>query len=225
MAETAGGEHGAHEAGDEPVLDPTAHWEDRYGERRRLWSGNPNAALVDAAGPLAPGRALDVGCGEGGDAVWLAEHGWTVAAVDVSPTAIGRAQELAGEHGVGDRIAWVVADLAGWEPDEAYALVSSCFLHSTIALPRAAILRRMAEAVAPGGHLLVVGHAEAPPWRRSHHQHDEHAFVGPDEEAAGLSLDPAAWETVTSEVRERRAAGPDGEEAMLLDSVLLLRRR
>ncbi|MDA8275997.1 MAG: class I SAM-dependent methyltransferase [Actinomycetota bacterium] len=220
---------------DAPV-DAAAFWEDRYAERRRIWSGEPNAALVDAASRLQPGRALDLGCGEGGDAVWLAEQGWQVTGVDISATAAARCRALAAERGIADdRVTWLVCDLATWDPTDRYDLVTSCFLHSPVDFPRAAVLRRAAAAVAPGGHLLVVAHADPPPWsRRNHHgvegvggghHHGPHDFPSPDDERAELGLDDGDWDIVVSEVRSRETTGPDGEQATLRDTVTLARRR
>lgn len=213
------------------------HWNQRYAERERIWSGRPNAALVDTVSPLDPGRALDLGCGEGADSIWLAEQGWTVTGIDVSTTAIERARAEAEHRDL--PIAWIAADLATWEPpagSDEFELVSACFLHSRIEFPRDEVLRRIATHVVPGGHLLLVGHAEPPPWFRGgehdHHTeehgegHDpahEHDFRGPEQELEALRLD-AAWEPLTVELRERPAVGPDGEHAVLRDTVVLLRR-
>ncbi len=205
-------------------MDASEHWERRYGERERIWSGNPNRALVTEAAGLSPGRALDLGCGEGADSVWLAEQGWRVTAVDVSATAVSRGKAWADERGIADdAIEWIVEDLEAWRPRETYALVSACFLHSRIAFERTAVLRRAAEAVKPGGHLLIVGHAEAPPWAGAH-AGEAPQFLGPDEELAALQLDDTHWTTITREKRTREATGPDGKSATLCDAVLLLRR-
>ena len=203
--------------------DPAAFWEARYAKEDQIWSGRPNHALVTTIGTLEPGRALDLGCGEGGDSVWLADQGWEVVAVDIAETAIARARGQAAAHRIPDgRITWRVQDLACWEPTETYDLVSACFLHSPVDFPRNAVLRRAAAAVAVGGHLLLVGHAEPPPWS---HDHDHHRFLGPAEEIADLRLDADAWETVVSDVRSRQASGPRGQRGTLLDAVVLLRRR
>jgi SAM-dependent methyltransferase len=188
---------------DDAPADAATFWESRYAERHRIWFGEPNAALADVASTIRPGRALDLGCGEGGDTVWLAEQGWQVTGVDISAT---------------DR----------------YDLVTSCFLHSPVDFPRAAVLRQAAAAVAPGGHLLVVAHAEPPPWSRRHHggkgeegghHHGPPDFASPDDERAALGLDDGDWDVVVSEVRSREATGPDGERATLRDAVTLARRR
>ncbi|MGC8463720.1 MAG: SAM-dependent methyltransferase [Acidimicrobiales bacterium] len=223
---------------DDGPVDAAAFWEGRYAEQHRVWSGEPNAALADAASRLRPGRALDLGCGEGGDVVWLAEQGWQVTGVDISATAVARGQSLAAERGIGDdRITWQVEDLAAWEPTDRYDLVTSCFLHSPVDFPRTAVLRRAAAAVAPGGHLLIVTHAEAPPWARRHHEdgnggdhrhahhHGHHDFPSPEDELAALDLDADEWDVVVSEVRDREATGPDGERVTLRDAVTFARRR
>lgn len=225
-------------AGEEKTEDPRQHWDARYSEREQLWSGNPNVALVATVGSLAPGRALDLGCGEGADSVWLAERGWQVTAVDVSATAIERAEGLAASHGIpGERITWVLADVASWEPAGPYDLVSACFLHSLLDFPREEVLRRAAGAVGPGGRVLVVGHAEPPPWTADHADHGgpdhggpdhgghEHRVLTPEGELAGLQLDPGEWSVEVSEVRTRAATGPDGQQAMLRDVVTFVRRR
>lgn len=205
--------------------DAVGFWESRYGERAQIWSGQPNAALAGTVADLAPGRALDLGCGEGGDSIWLAGRGWQVTAVDISATAVERASARARAEAIpDDRITWIVADLATWQPVGPYELVSACFLHSPVEFPRAEVLRRAAGTIAVGGHLLIVSHAERPPWAAVH-DHAPHAFPALDEQLAELRLDEDAWESVVSETRDRDAAGPDGERALLQDHVILLRRR
>jgi len=209
-------------------------WNKRYAERERIWSGRPNTALVDTVSPLTPGRALDLGCGEGGDSIWLAEQGWSVVGVDVSETALARARAEAEDRELD--ITWVAADLATWQPEDRFELVSACFLHSPVEFPRVAVLRRLAGRIVSGGHLLLVGHAEPPPWSRYAEQdaqeadgaHDgeghHHHFLGPEQEFETLGLGEE-WEPLTVELRERPATGPDGEHAVLRDSVVLVRRR
>jgi SAM-dependent methyltransferase len=202
-----------------PVGPAAEYWENRYRERGRTWSGRANAALVREVSGLAPGTALDLGSGEGGDALWLAHNGWSVTAVDISPTAlaVGRAAMAAG-----DVIEWIAADLAEWRPPRSYDLVTSHFLHSTVELPRERILRRAATAVAPGGTLLVVGHAGAPHW--AEHTHTAVDLPTPDELLAALELVPDEWVVQTSALVERAIEAPDGSPSSIDDSVLRLRR-
>lgn len=163
--------------------DAQTWWTERYGDAP-IWSGRPNRALVETVGALHPGRVLDLGSGEGGDALWLAEHGWRVTAVDIAPNALERGRVEAERRGLGDRVTWQQADLTTWHTDERYDLVTAAFLHSSIAFPRAAVLRAATTAVAPGGHLLVVGHAGSPSWASSgEHAHAE-PLAGPEEQVA-----------------------------------------
>src|ERR1700757_4430211 len=136
-------------------------WDERYRAHHHLWSGQPNVRLVDHAAGLTPGRALDVGCGEGGDAIWLAARGWIVTAVDVSPVGLERATANADAAGpeIATRISWRSADLFGeeWGPFTGYDLVNSQYLHMPPEA-RDLALQRLAAAAVPGGHLLVVTH-------------------------------------------------------------------
>jgi len=200
---------------------PADFWEDRYASQERVWSGTVNHALVQVASALAPGRALDLGCGEGGDVVWLAQHGWDATGVDISTTATRRATDVARAAGIpDDRIRFVAADLSTWTPTGTYDLITAGFLQSPVELPRADILRRMVGRVAPGGHLLVVAHAAMPPWANNPAHH--HTFPTPAEEVAALGLD--GWTTEIAEVRSREAIGPEGQLATLDDTVVLVRR-
>jgi SAM-dependent methyltransferase len=195
-------------------------WEDRYSGPNRVWSGGPNAMLVREVADLPPGNALDLGCGEGGDAVWLAGRGWTVTAVDISHNALARTAEHAAGAGVADRITTERHDLAQSTPTGAFDLVSACFLQTPYEFDRAAALRRLAADVTPGGRMLIVDHAAAPPWS----SHRDAVFPTPQETLAGLALDPARWSAEVVEVRPRSATGPDGQPGELFDGVLLLRR-
>lgn len=199
-------------------------WEARYAASPLVWSGRVNVQLERIAGELPAGRALDLGCGEGGDAIWLAEHGWTVVGVDISDTALHRARAEAQTRGVADRIDFQCHDLAESLPAGSFDLVSAQFLHSTVALDRPAILRRAAAAVAPGGSLLIVDHAAAPPWADAMHHHD---FPAADTVLAGLRLHPPIWETVRVGAVERTAPGRgdwEGRQVTLEDNVIWLRR-
>ncbi|WP_017581454.1 class I SAM-dependent methyltransferase [Nocardiopsis valliformis] len=135
-------------------------WNERYRSSERVWSGRPNRHLVAEAADLAPGRALDVGSGEGADALWLATRGWQVTAVDISSVALDRGAAHAAEAGEGvvDRITWLRADVTQWAPPTPpFDLVTAQFMH-LYPNPRARLFADLAAAVAPGGELLVVAH-------------------------------------------------------------------
>ncbi len=199
-------------------------WEERYSEKPRIWSGQPNVRLTEIVSGLTGSRALDLGCGEGGDAMWLAEHGWQVVAVDVSDTALARAAEDAQARGVLGRIDFQQHDLTQTLPEGPFDLVSAHFLHSMVTMDRPAILRRAAATVAPGGTLLIVDHGEAPPWAPDEVRH-HHEFPTAQEVLADLELDDTGWETVRLEPVQRDATGPDGQQGTLVDNVIQLRRR
>ncbi|WP_100811128.1 MULTISPECIES: bifunctional NAD(P)/FAD-dependent oxidoreductase/class I SAM-dependent methyltransferase [unclassified Microbacterium] len=197
------------------------------------WSGRVNATLEAIARDLEPGRALDLGCGEGGDAIWLAENGWHATGVDLSPTAIDRARTAATARGLTARTTFVVSDLStytdtdtGTDPDaktDDYDLVTASFLQSPVHLPREQILRAATELVALHGRLLIVGHAAPPAWAPPEHMRAV-VFPTPEGDLAALHLDPTRWQTLVCEVRERAATAPDGSQAVLLDSVVLVQR-
>ena len=200
-------------------------WEDRYRTQERIWSGRANAVLVEVVTPLAPGRALDLGCGEGGDAVWLAERGWHVTAVDISATALDRTVEHATAAGVADRVAVQRHELGTSFPEGEFDLVSAQFLQSPVELARDAVLRRAAQAVAPGGLLLVVEHGAMPPWGEPGEGHRHVEFPTVQETLAVLALPPDAWEVERAHAPERVATGPHGHRGVLVDNVVAARRR
>ncbi len=237
------GEHGP--AGQPAPVDtrtPAQYWEDRYGTEH-VWSGKVNATTAAVVAQLsresaAPGRALDLGCGEGADAIWLAERGWDTTGVDISTTATERARLAALEAGLpDDRIRFVAADLSAWASSPAaegdpsgglldgpFDLVTASFLHSTVELARTAILRRAADTLAPGGHLLIVSHAAPPPWASELDRHGHEELLDPAGELAALALDPDRWHTELAETRRRQVMDPEGRPAEIEDGVLLLRR-
>jgi SAM-dependent methyltransferase len=203
-----------------PEHDAHAVWEEHYAAKPQVWSGRVNVQLAAIAPELPVGRALDLGCGEGADAIWLAERGWTVVATDVSTTALSRARAAAEAAGVAERIDFQQHDLDKTFPDGPFDLVSAQFLHSTVAMDRTTILRRAAAAVAPGGSLLIVDHAAAPPWATGLHHHE---FPSAQDVVAGLDLDDQ-WRPVRVGSVDRTAVGPDGAEVTLCDNVILLNR-
>ncbi len=200
-------------------------WEERYRSMPRVWSGRPNAQLVDEVADLPPGSAVDIACGEGGDALWLAERGWTVTGVDLSQTALDRLTEAAAGAGqdVAARVRTLRSDVGDWDPGaERYDLVTSHFLHLPPA-DRAAAFARMASAVAPGGTLLVVAH-HASDLRTTIGRPDlPELFFEPSDVVA--VLEPGEWDVVVAEARPRTATDPDGREVTIRDTVVRARRR
>lgn len=193
-----------------------AYWESRYQRHGAHGSDRPNPQLVVEAGQLRPGTALDAGCGEGSNALWLAERGWLVTAVDVSGTALRRARERAESHAadVADRVDWVQADLTVWGPPvKHFDLVTVHYVHP--AGTRQELLRRLGAAVAPGGTLFVVEH--------DHSDDNARAHSSPDELAA--SLDPHGWKIEVAERRVRRDTDSHGHAITLHDAVLRARKR
>jgi len=201
--------------------DAFAAWEEHYIAKPQVWSGRVNAQLAEITAELTGTRALDLGCGEGADALWLAERGWTVVAVDVSTTALSRARAAAEARGLAQQIDFQQHDLTTGFPGGVFDLVSAQFLHSTVEMDRAALLRRAAGAVAPGGSLLIVDHGAAPPWASKIHHHE---FPSVESVLAGLDLDGTQWERVRVDAVERMAVSPDGTPVSLTDNVVWVRR-
>jgi SAM-dependent methyltransferase len=212
----------SHDELDHPQ-DPTDFWEDFYSPERRAWSGNPNQVLVDelARLPLTPSTALDLGCGTGGDGIWLARQGWTVTGVDISAAALRQAEQTARGAGVSDRTTWERVDLDHGFPDGHWDLVSSAYLQAPVALGREEILRRAAGAVAPGGTLLVIGHATAPTWVENPPAH-MHRMPAPGEVLAALDLPD--WAVERAEEVTLDSTSPDGRAGTRTDSLVRLRR-
>ena len=193
----------------------------------------PNRQLVVEAGDLAAGTALDAGCGEGADALWLGERGWRVTAVDFSPVALERGAAHADERGLADRIEWLHADLDEWTPPAGgFDLVTAHYLHARGA-DRTALFRRLAAAVAPGGTLLVVGHLITEATRSEHqHQHGhghgncpahDPELLYTAEDVAAV-LEPGEWRDVVTATRDRDPAAVERTGNPAPDTVLVARR-
>lgn len=129
-------------------------WDERYAASDLVWSAEPNHFVVTLVADLTPGTAIDVAAGEGRNALWLAEQGWVVTAVDFSSVAVERGRVRPGGHAVD----WQVADITTYAPDDQFDLVLLCYLHLPRQLMRR-VLNHAASWVAPGGHLVVIGHA------------------------------------------------------------------
>ncbi|HEY6800755.1 MAG TPA: class I SAM-dependent methyltransferase [Agromyces sp.] len=194
-------------------------WEERYSGEQKVWSGNPNPQLVAEASGLTPGTALDVGCGEGGDVIWLAQQGWWVTGADFSANGLARAAQHAAEAGVADRTDWWQVDARTFAADgRSYDLVTTHFLHPPDG-GMVEVTRRLTEAVAPGGHLLVVGHAPSGVFTHLSTSHRNAMFLA--EEL--LPALPDDFEALVVEQRPRRMVR-DGEPIEVEDATLLARR-
>ncbi|MEW2404540.1 class I SAM-dependent methyltransferase [Streptomyces sp. NPDC046862] len=202
------------------VGDPAARaeWDNRYADRQQLWSGRPNGALVAEVAGLRPGRVLDVGCGEGADAVWLARVGWEVTALDVSGVALERAAGHAREAGL--TVRWVHAALTEAAlPPASFDLVSAQY-PALLRTPDAAAERALLAAVAPGGVLLLVHHAGMDSQQAHDSGFDPADYVWPSMVAALLKDN---WEVEVDEQRPR--VSPDGGAGAHHTDDLVLRAR
>ncbi len=197
----------------------SADWDRRYAGSDLVWTANPNRFLVAEAGDLPPGRALDLACGEGRNAVWLAERGWRVVGVDFSAVALDKARRLAAARGV--EAEWVQADVVAHEPDSrGFDLVIAFYLQLRADSRRSA-LRAAAEAVAPGGALLVVAHDRTNIEDGHGGPQDPSVLYTADDVAADLEGTGLAVER--GERVERPVETPDGERTAL--DVLVRARR
>lgn len=222
-------------------LEVQAHWDKRYSEQDQMWSGKPNGTLVTEVAGLTPGRVLDVGCGEGADAIWLAGLGWDVTALEVSGVALERAAHHAADIGVTVRFVHAGMVEAALPP-ASFDLVSAQYpvLSRT---PDGVAERALMDAVAPGGVLLFVHHADMEHRHDHGHDHatddhgddhgdatddhgDEHAFdpadyVWPAQMVTALGDD---WAIEVDE-RRPRAAPESGAGAGHTDDLVLRARR
>lgn len=211
-------------AGRHALLTDQVSWDDRYRSLDQLWSGQPNPQLVTETADLPPGRALDIGSGEGADARWLAERGWLVVGVDFATVAIERASARLAVAGLADRVTWVHADVQQWVPPTGqFDLVTSHFLHLP-ADSRQLVFAHLVAAVAPGGTLLVVGHSASDIDAGSYQPDVPEMFFTAEEIAA--SLDPVEWEIVVADTHQRAAKDHDADHGIVVaDAVLRAHRR
>ena len=203
----------------EEVVDRVARWDERYTDREYLWDVGPNQFVERLLVGLTPGTAVDLAAGEGRNAVWLARQGWSVTAVDFSQVGLDKAQRLAADHGVGERIELVRADALTWAPDEPVDLVVIAYLQ----LPPDEVRTALEHATGwlrPGGRVLVVAHDRA---------NVEHGHGGPPTEDVCYDLDStvealAGLEVQLAEVAERQVETEDGPRTAL-DTLVIARRQ
>lgn len=213
-------------------------WEGRYRSVQPTSPDAPHPSLVVETDSLVPGQALDAGCGRGANAIWLASRGWQVTAVDVSATALDDARERSHAPGdeITDRITWLHADLASWDPDgRLFDLVTSSYVH--LPGPAEELFARLASWVAPGGTLLVAGHAAVAGHAVVHdldldldHGHGHGGPAHPP--AAQLRVEQVTavlpadqWEIAVAEPRTREVDRPDGSGVVSLRDVVVCARR
>jgi SAM-dependent methyltransferase len=204
------------------TTDAVTFWEGVYAARPAATDPQPNDRLAETVTGLPPGDVLDLGCGDGGDALWLARRGWHVTAVDISAVAVERLAGLARSRGLGDRVIAERHDLHESFPQGGFDLICAHYLHTPFDLDRATVLRVAAHALRLGGRLLVVDHGSTAPW--SWNQDPDVRYPTPREVAAGIDLDPATWTVERADAPRRIATGPGGRTAEVTDHVLLIRR-
>lgn len=202
-----------------------------------MGSSQPNPHLVREVGDLAPGTALEAGCGAGAEAIWLAKRGWQVTGADIAAAALERAAERAADAGVTERVQWVQADLSTWEHDNRYDLVTTHYAHP--AMPQLDFYDRVASWVAPAGTLLIVGHLHHDA-AADGHKHGSapghegtpgHESDGPPGSASATAasitarFDPAQWEVATAVESHRTISSPRGHETTIHDVVVRATRR
>ncbi len=192
-------------------------WNARYATTELLWSADPNRFLAEVAGPLPAGRVLDLACGEGRNAIWLAERGWQATGVDFSDVALEKAARLAVARSV--RVEWVCADVVAFEPEpQAFDLVAVCYLHLD-GDSMATVVDHASAAVAPGGLLVVVGHARANITAGVGGPQDPGVLYEPSDIAARVR----GLEIVRSEHVTRAVPTPDGDRTAI-DTLVVARR-
>jgi predicted O-methyltransferase YrrM len=206
------------------------HWHQAHHSRPAAEPGDgtgPHPYLAQEVSNLVAGTALEAGCGDGAEAVWLASHGWQVTGADIAPGALARAAERAADSGMSERVRWVEADLTVWDPVTRFDLVTTHYAHP--AMPQLAFYERIAAWVAPGGTLLIVGHRHTPEGTAHGHTsgHGHHPPAGASVTLADVTavLDTTRWEIATAEERRRTVTGPGGQATALPDVVVRATRR
>ncbi len=202
------------------------HWQEGQGGAGSMGENPANPYLDRELSALAPGTALDAGCGAGAETLWLASRGWEVTGADISAEALARAAQRAADAGLSDRVRWVEADLSSWSPEGSFDLVMTHYAHPTT--PQLEFYDRIASWVAPGGTLLIVGHLHSADGAEHGHGHGDGAAPPVEASVTAASvearLDPSMWEVVTAEERQRTLPGPGGRGRSLDDVIVRARR-
>lgn len=201
-------------------MNDAAFWNDRYASSELLWSAEPNVWLAQIAGELEPGYALDLGAGEGRNCVWLAERGWQVTAVDISDVALQRAQAIADRRlsPASGTFRTVLDDVSTYEPEGQYNLVLLAYMH----LPhteRWRMFHSAAQAVAPGGLLVVIAHDSTNLTEGVGGPQDPAVLYSPDD-----VLDCLESTNFTVVRADRAHRSVEGKERPAIDAVVVLRR-
>lgn len=228
--------HGQHEHGEAPAFDRDfweSHWHERGSADHGL-TGN-NVYLDEELSSLNPGEALDAGCGQGYEALWLAERGWQVTGADLSETALAAARSAAERDGLSDRARFIQADLTSWVPGMSWDLVMTNYAHPSI--PQLDFYEQIAAWVRPAGTLLIVGHLDG--HGHAHGAPEEQDLEEQDIEGEALEFpaestvtvadivarfDQEEWEVVTARTNTRSVGDGDGIHT-LKDAVVRLKRR
>ncbi|HEY8374386.1 MAG TPA: class I SAM-dependent methyltransferase [Pseudonocardiaceae bacterium] len=193
-----------------------AAWDARYAGTELVWSADPNRWVAQSLAGRPAGTALDLACGEGRNAIWLAEQGWQVTGIDFSATALRKAAALARERGVD--VHWVHADLTEWAPEHLVDLVVAAYLQLPAA-QRRRVNRTAASALAPGGTMLVVGHDSTNLTEGTGGPQDPAVLFSPADvvdDVAGLGLEVVRAERVLRPV--------DGSPRPAIDALVELRQ-
>jgi len=206
---------------DEPAMAPVEFWEDRYEAASAETSGRPTTVLEKFVKDRPVGHALELGCGKGDDAVWLAKQGWFVTALDISQAAIDIARKNAERNNVAEKINFKVCDLTKDFPEGDYDLVTAQFLESPFEFPRERILNHAAKHVCAAGMLLVTTHGSVPPWSETQWETD---FPTPEEALVALNLDLTDWTRIFVENFSRIGQKPGSKPGKLIDTVIALER-
>lgn len=218
-------QHRTHHHQNSENLTPQESWNNLYSEREQVWSGKPNATLVALIERHQPATVLDLGCGEGGDVIWLAQRGWTATGIDISDVAIERARQAAEKLGV--EAEFVAADLAEWRTGKKFNLIVSSFMQSHFDdLDRIGIFRAALELLNVGGELVSISHAGMPSFVKKDDPRREKMenLPQPLVEAHTLTENDDHFEVKLAETRSRTVTSPDGEEGTIDDGVLVIKR-